>query len=205
MLDVLRRCDRMLAGAFVLVLATAGTAMAYNPYTDELPVYETTVIAPTHVTLKPMQAAPSPMELAMVELLKERNCLAEAMYYEARGEGISGQKAIAEVVFQRMRTKGYPGTICSVVYEGANLHHACQFSFTCDGELRRSKSPQAWEDAKYLAAEIMTGAEPLSDLTGRATSFHAVNVSPEWSYTMVKTTQIGNHIFYRRTARTHEM
>ena len=152
-----------------------------------------------------MQAAPSPDELAMMELLKERNCLAEAMYYEARGEGISGQKAIAEVIFQRMRTRGYPGTICGVVYEGANLHRSCQFSFTCNGDLRRTKTQQAWADAKYLAAEIMTGAEPLSDMTGRATSFHAVSVSPEWSYTMVKTAQIGKHIFYRRMASTHEM
>lgn len=194
----------MLVAAFALVLGTAGTAAAYNSYTDETPVYETTM-APARALVKPMQADPSPMELAMVQLLKERNCLAEVMYYEARGEGLSGQKAIAEVVFQRMRTKGYPGTVCGVVFEGSHLRHGCQFSFTCNGDMRRAKSPQAWSDAKYLAAQIMTGSEPLSDLTGHAISFHAVNVAPGWSNTMVRTTQIGNHIFYRRMPRTRAM
>jgi spore germination cell wall hydrolase CwlJ-like protein len=196
----------MLATAFVAVLATAGTAVAYTQYTDDPPVYETTVASSPEMTpmVKPMQIAPSPIELATAALLKERNCLAEAMYYEARGEGISGQKAIAEVIFQRMRTRGYPGTVCGVVYEGSNLRRSCQFSFTCSGEMNRTKTAQAWEQAEYLAAEIMTGAEPLSDLTKHATSFHAVHVSPGWSSTMVRTTQIGNHIFYR-VASAHEM
>ncbi len=64
-------------------------------------------------------AKPAPQEIALVQLLGERRCLAEAMYYEARGEGIEGEMAVAEVVFHRLRNRAYPGTICGVVFEGA--------------------------------------------------------------------------------------
>jgi spore germination cell wall hydrolase CwlJ-like protein len=193
------RADRALIGAFLLVLATAGAAIASNPYTDYIPADRH---AATPAPVKIAVASPSAGEIATVKLLAERRCLAEAMYYEARGEGMEGEEAVAEVVFNRVRSGAFPSSICGVVYEGANLKHACQFSFTCNGDLMRTKNARAWARAKFLAAKIMMGALPLSDLTDDATSYHAVDVQPGWAGQMEKTVQIGNHIFYREAPRS---
>ena len=77
----------------------------------------------------PVAAKPAPSEVAMAQLLAERRCLTQVMYYEARGEGVRGEMAVAEVVFHRMRSRAYPSTICNVVFEGAQEKRACQFSF----------------------------------------------------------------------------
>jgi spore germination cell wall hydrolase CwlJ-like protein len=137
----------------------------------------------------------------MVQLLAEHRCLSEVLYYEARGEGVTGQKAIAEVVFHRMNHGNYGHSICAVVYEGSG-HPGCQFSFTCNGDLRRAKQPAAWRRSEMLAARILTGEVPLQNATGGATNYHAVSVSPVWADTLERTTQIGNHIFYRGAPRT---
>ena len=86
----------------------------------------------------------------MTQLLAEHRCLSEVLYYEARGEGAGGQKAIAEVVFHRMNHGNYGHSICAVVYEGAG-HPGCQFSFTCNGDMhagqaagRLAPSPRRW-------------------------------------------------------------
>jgi spore germination cell wall hydrolase CwlJ-like protein len=136
-------------------------------------------------------------------LLAEHRCLSEVMYYEARGEGQDGQKAVAEVVFHRLRHGHYGHSICAVVYEGASTH-GCQFSFACNGELAARKSGGAWRSAEILAARILTGETALRDITGDATHFHAVSVAPDWAGNMERTVQIGNHIFYRR-ARSHAL
>lgn len=161
-----------------------------------------TAVEDTVVASNVIVAAPPPAEAALVKLLKERNCLAEAVYYEARGEGEAGQKAVAEVIFHRMRNRYYPSTICGVVFQGSNLRKGCQFSFTCSGEMKARKSPAAWSRAKRLAANILTGATALGDITDEATSYHAVSVDPSWAVHLVKTVQIGNHIFYRVPPRT---
>jgi len=137
----------------------------------------------------------------MSQLLAEHKCLSEVLYYEARGEGAGGQKAIAEVVFHRMNHGNYGHSICAVVYEGAK-HPGCQFSFACNGDMKRAKAPGAWQSAESIAARIMTGEIPLKNATGGATNFHAISVNPEWADTKERTTQIGNHIFYKDVART---
>lgn len=147
-------------------------------------------------------AMPSAAGLAMIKVLEDQRCLAEAMYYEARGEGRAGQEAIAEVVFHRMHAGGYPRSICGVVYQGANRSRGCQFSFACDGELQQPKSSAAWFRARTLAAKIMAGIVRLGDITGDAISFHAADIQPEWTDRLEKTIQIGNHVFYRAAART---
>ena len=119
------------------------------------------------------------------------------MYYEARGEGVTGQMAVAEVVFHRMRSRNYPSTICGVVFEGAQEKRACQFSFVCNGDMDRTKNRHAWAASRLLAAKIMTGAVPLGDITDDATSYHAVSVDPVWAGHLITTVQIGNHMFYR--------
>jgi spore germination cell wall hydrolase CwlJ-like protein len=119
------------------------------------------------------------------------------MYFEARGEGEQGQKAVAEVIFHRMNKGNYGHSICAVVYEGVGTA-TCQFSFVCDGSLEDRKSPEPWRQAQALAARILTGEEHLSDATDGAVNFHAASIEPGWTGDFVRTVQIGNHIFYRR-------
>jgi spore germination cell wall hydrolase CwlJ-like protein len=194
--DAISRSDRVLVAALAIVLATAsaavGSALTYRPAT-----------APSteHAQAKPAPAvsvidARAEQDRVLVRLLDEHRCLSEALYYEARGEGRIGQQAVAEVVFHRMNTGNYGHSICAVVYEGAG-HPGCQFSFTCNGELTHRREEAAWRESEQLAAEILTGEVRLKNATGGATNYHAVSVSPDWAPTLEKTTQIGNHIFYR--------
>ena len=208
--DALRRADYALAGAILLTLTTAGAGMAFTPNTDQSPKLRPSIVqvadiaAPALVAAPApvLIAAPSPRELAVAKVLTEQNCLAEAMYYEARGEGVEGEEAIAEVIFNRMHAPGYPRSICNVVYEGSELAHGCQFSFTCDGELDHAKSFGPWLRARILAAKILAGYIELGNTTGGATSFHASEVEPDWADQMDRTVQIGNHVFYRALGRT---
>jgi len=141
----------------------------------------------------------SPVALAQMENAAQAECLAEVMYYEARGEGIEGEKAVAEVVLQRTRTSDYPSTVCGVAYDGVQPDRRdCQFSFACDGTLRRPKDRYAWQRVRLLADKILTGVVRLSGQTGHAVAYHNVDVAPAWAQTMLKTAQIGNHVFYKR-------
>ena len=213
--DALLRSDRVLVVALSIVLAAVsaavGAAAAYRPHTEQIKtavVVAKTVapIAPTATTAAAVQPADKSLveDLIMNKLKAEHRCLSEALYYEARGEGVKGQKAVAEVVFHRMRTGNYGHSICAVVYEGADKP-GCQFSFACNGEMRHGKSPQAWLRAQILAARILTGEESLSDATGGATSFHAVSVQPDWANDLQRTVQIGNHIFYKNALHSRAM
>jgi spore germination cell wall hydrolase CwlJ-like protein len=187
-------------GALVLIIGTAVAHAAFTPYTDHVPGVR--VRSEVSRSMKPQYVAarPAPSEVAMAQLLAERRCLAQAMYYEARGEGMRGEKAVAEVVFHRMRSRIYPATICGVVFQGAEQKISCQFSFVCNGDMDKPIEKHAWAEARLLAAKIMTGAMPLGDITDDATSYHAVSVDPVWAAHLVRTVQIGNHIFYRRPA-----
>jgi spore germination cell wall hydrolase CwlJ-like protein len=191
--DAISRSDRVLVAAMGIILATAsaaiGASLTNHPSTNK--------IAPVPRQVVQAVQAPSPAtDMVMVQLLAEHKCLSEVLYYEARGEGAGGQKAIAEVVFHRMNHGDYGHSICAVVYEGKG-RPGCQFSFTCNGEIDRPKQMAAWRESEKLAAQILTGQVPLRNATGGALNFHAVSVSPDWADTMDKTTQIGNHIFYR--------
>jgi hypothetical protein len=176
-------------------------AVAVEPAATAAPITSAPVVpAPVAAApvSAPVSAAPStPADLAMAQLLAEHRCLSEVLYYEARGEGTQGQMAVAEVIFHRLRHGQYGHSICAVVYEGAGTH-SCQFSFACHGELAQRKAPGAWRSAEMLAARILTGETQLRDTTGDATHFHAISVSPDWADDMVKTVQIGNHVFYKR-------
>jgi spore germination cell wall hydrolase CwlJ-like protein len=197
--DALSRSDAVLIAALAIVLATAsaaiGSAMTYHPYTN----YVRPVVAVQKAAPVQMIATKSGPDSISTELLAEHRCLSEVLYYEARGEGRVGQQAIAEVVFHRMNTGNYGHSICAVVYEGANRPH-CQFAFTCNGDLTRGKEAAAWRESEVLAAEILTGEVTLHNTTGGAINFHAISVMPGWADGMDKTTQIGNHIFYRGQA-----
>jgi spore germination cell wall hydrolase CwlJ-like protein len=133
----------------------------------------------------------------------ETGCLAEAMYYEAVGEGEAGQEAVAEVILERTRDGNYPHTICGVVYDGVRPGRIdCQFTYACDGSIARPKRLAAWTRVKLLAEGIVSGTVKLVNSTGHAVAYHNTSVTPAWSGTMEKTTQIGNHIFYRWSSRS---
>jgi spore germination cell wall hydrolase CwlJ-like protein len=180
--------DRVLFVALAIVLATAsatlGSAMSYRPN------------APALAEKSAVPAAKTAEDMVRDQLIAEHRCLSEALYYEARGEGRVGEKAVAEVVFHRMNAGNYGHSICAVVYEGS-FHRGCQFSFTCDGALHHPHEESAWKDAEQLAAQILTGEVPLRNATGGATHYHAARVNPFWAPTLKKTAQIGKHIFYR--------
>lgn len=126
----------------------------------------------------------------------EQKCLAEAVYYEARGEAVKGQVAVAQVVLNRVRNPAYPSTICGVVYQNRNWLNACQFSFACDGQKHRVTESSHWRMAQQVAKTVSAGQIWLPEV-GSSTHYHAVYVNPRWGGTMHKMAKIGLHIFYR--------
>ncbi|HZC39006.1 MAG TPA: cell wall hydrolase [Sphingomicrobium sp.] len=122
-------------------------------------------------------------------------CLTQAIYYEAAAEGADGQRAVAQVVLNRMRHPGFPSSVCGVVYQGSELPTGCQFTFTCDGSLARTPLPAVWAQAKRIAGEALAGS--VDAAVGHATHYHADYVVPYWADSLLKQVQIGHHIFYR--------
>ncbi|MFY9989844.1 MAG: cell wall hydrolase [Rhodoplanes sp.] len=123
-------------------------------------------------------------------------CLADAIYFESRGEPVRGQIAVAQVVVNRVFSGYYPTTVCGVVYQNAHRRLACQFTFACDGIPDKITEPDAWERAKTIARETLDGKYWLPDV-GKATHYHAYWVRPRWVRTMHKLDKIGVHTFYR--------
>lgn len=130
-----------------------------------------------------------------LESSRELECLAQAIYYEARGETPSGQAAVAQVVLNRVRHPAFPKSICGVVFQGAYHRTGCQFSFACDGSMRQARDVSAWNRARKMAARTLSGS--ISNQVGSATHFHTINVSPVWGPRLMRVTQVGMHIFYR--------
>ncbi len=132
-------------------------------------------------------------QLPRPETSRELECLAEALYFEARGESIKGQAAVAEVILNRVDSPAFPRTVCGVVNQGGN--GGCQFSYTCDGRAEVISEPEAWKRSAKIAGAMLGGAPRL--LTEGATFFHTPKVSPRWSKRFELTARIGSHLFYR--------
>ncbi|RXF73050.1 cell wall hydrolase, partial [Hansschlegelia zhihuaiae] len=130
------------------------------------------------------------------ELARAEQCLAEAIYFEARGESREGQYAVAQVVMNRVRSGYYPADVCGVVYQNRNRLNACQFSFACDRIPDRVTNKYAWNIATAIARDVTRGGAWLPEV-GDATHYHATYVRPYWLRDMVKEDRIGRHIFYR--------
>lgn len=130
------------------------------------------------------------------ERAKAERCLADAVYFESRGEPLRGQIAVAQVVMNRVFSGYYPGDVCGVVYQNAHRHLSCQFTFACDGIKDKITEPDAWERAQRIATETLDGQHWLPDV-GKATHYHAYWVHPWWVRTMNKLDKIGVHTFYR--------
>jgi len=130
---------------------------------------------------------------------KSEKCLAEAIYFEARGEPVRGQMAVAQVILNRAFSGKYPNTVCGVVYQNAHRHLACQFTFACDRIPDVIREPDMWERAKTIASEMLDGKLWLDEV-GKATHYHAYWVRPSWVREMHKMHKLGVHTFYRPRA-----
>ncbi|WP_292027584.1 cell wall hydrolase [Brevundimonas sp. UBA2416] len=157
---------------------------------------------PTDATLRrvnltgPVAALPFRLG-STLDASRDLDCLTQAAYYEARGEGRDGMRAVTQVVLNRVRHAAFPNSVCGVVFQGAGRRTGCQFSFTCDGSLARAPDPTLWERARSVAKRALGGYVLKS--VGTATHYHADYVAPYWAPTLYKINTIGRHIFYRWT------
>lgn len=122
-------------------------------------------------------------------------CLAEGLYFEARGESVAGQLAVAEVILNRVDSGRYPDTVCGVLEQGAKNLNACQFSYNCDGNPETIHERRAFERVGKVAWLMLQGRPRV--LTGQATHYHTTAVRPHWSTKLKRTARIGEHLFYR--------
>ncbi|HVZ52154.1 MAG TPA: cell wall hydrolase [Pseudolabrys sp.] len=127
---------------------------------------------------------------------KSEKCLANAVYFEARGEPVRGQIAVAQVVMNRVFSPFYPKTVCDVVYQNADRRNACQFTFACDGIPDVVTEPEAWARAKRIARDTLDGKLWLPEVA-KSTHYHAYWVHPSWVAEMKKMYKLGVHTFYR--------
>ena len=127
--------------------------------------------------------------------LRALECLTSAVYYEAANESDDGQRAVAQVVLNRVRHPAFPSNVCGVVYQGSTRATGCQFTFTCDGSLARRPSEWAWNRALKVAQAALAGS--VYAPAGLATHYHANYVVPYWASSQAKNAVVGTHIFYR--------
>jgi len=146
---------------------------------------------------------PAPAFAFKAHTTNDSDCLAQAVYYEARGEGEDGMRAVAQVILNRVRHPSFPKTICGVVYQGAMQQTSCQFSFACDGALARPVEDWAWHRAKAVAQAALNGY--VMKAVGTATHFHTLSVDPRWSSNMVKIATVGSHTFYQFQGRAAQI
>ncbi|MCP1468574.1 hypothetical protein J3E64_000241 [Sphingobium sp. OAS761] len=164
---------------------------------DPAPGVET--VRSAHVLgLDAVKAAPAALFRGMTALDSYRavNCLTNAVYYEAGNEPEDGQRAVAQVVLNRVRSRLWPDTVCGVIYEGSErLDFRCQFTFSCDGSMARMPAAAAWARARRVAQDALDGH--VYAPVGLATHYHTLAVRPAWSSSLNPVAVIGAHIFYR--------
>ncbi len=161
-----------------------------NALTSEAGAGETVRAAFTPVVAPPF-VAPRTVD----DSARAADCLTAAVYYEARSQSVDGQRAVAQVVLNRVRDRAFPNTVCGVVYQGSQRRTGCQFSFTCDGSMNRPREPGAWDRARAVADAALSGS--VYAAVGAATSFHTTSILPWWASSLARITTIGQHIFYR--------
>ncbi len=159
--------------------------------TAPLPQPNATIVARTPAGRPDYAALIGPEQLD-----REKKCLAEAVYFEARSEPEEGQAAVAQVVLNRVSSGLYPASICGVVYQNRSHYKACQFSFACEGKSLRVSDQESWRAATRIADEVLEGRTWVADV-GDSTHYHANYVRPRWAKRLKKMDVIGKHIFYR--------
>lgn len=124
-------------------------------------------------------------------------CLAEALYFEARGETVKGQIAVAEVILNRVSSPRFPDTVCGVINQGTGRKYACQFTYTCDGRPEHISEPAAFNRVGKIARMMLNGAP--RQFAGGATFYHTTAVKPRWASKFRRTARHGVHLFYARS------
>ncbi len=154
--------------------------------------------------------APKPVEVtytrAWIDALpaatgdEEWRCLSEALYFEARGETVKGQFAVAEVIMNRAASARFPATLCGVIHQGTGRRFQCQFTYTCDGYSDKITDKDAYARVSKVARLMIDGVK--GSLTDGAMYYHNKSVRPAWSRRFTRTASIGVHVFYRPNYRT---
>jgi spore germination cell wall hydrolase CwlJ-like protein len=137
---------------------------------------------------------PKPFRASAIDNSRAQQCMTSAIYYEAGMEPDAGQRAVAQVILNRVRHPSYPGTVCGVIFQGSERRTGCQFSYTCDGSLNRKPSSYHWKRAQKVAAEALAGR--INSMVGTATHYHATYVYPYWAPSLKFLGTIGAHRFY---------
>lgn len=199
-----------MARPFALLGLALTSASCVPGAVAEAPIGLTAIEMPVESAALPRTAAPmidaaSPGSTAAryafhartpLDRLRALDCLAQAIYYEARSESENGQRAVAQVVINRVRHPAWPNSVCGVVYQGPlRAGGGCQFTFTCDGSLVIRPRGIGWASARAIAAEALAGRAYAP--VGLATHYHTNAVAPTWAPRLALTTVIGAHIFYR--------
>jgi spore germination cell wall hydrolase CwlJ-like protein len=160
----------------------------------DLPVPSSAAFDVSDGTVRP--ARPFSMGAASaIDRARALQCLADAIYYEAASQSDDGQRAVAQVVLNRVMHPAFPDTVCGVVFQGAERATGCQFSFACDGAMARPPVGAAWDKALRFAAQALGGY--VFAPVGLATHYHTYAVTPAWNRQMVMTDAIGAHFFHR--------
>ncbi|KQY97889.1 hypothetical protein ASD45_17985 [Pseudolabrys sp. Root1462] len=166
--------------------------------------------AALQITLPPLSMVPMPipapgvpppspaqrLKLEGKDYAKAERCLANAIYWEARSEPVRGQMAVAQVVMNRVFSGFYPSDVCGVVYQNANRHLACQFTFACDGKRKVITERGHWARANRIAKQTLDGQIYVPEVA-KSTHYHASYVHPNWVREMRKMVRYGLHSFYR--------
>jgi spore germination cell wall hydrolase CwlJ-like protein len=159
----------------------------------DTPIPASAANLPVDASIRPAQpfsmAAASPTDRA-----RALECLTAAIYYEAANEPDAGQRAVAQVILNRVRHPAFPATVCGVVYQGSE-HAGCQFSYACDGSMARTPMRALWLRAMRVAADALAGR--VFAPVGLATHYHTYAVTPSWNRQLVMTAAIGAHFFHR--------
>jgi spore germination cell wall hydrolase CwlJ-like protein len=171
------------------------------------PAPDSASIVATAVPLIPLDKVPLPraapplspadrLGLKDKDYSRAERCLANAIYFEARSEPIRGQMAVAQVVINRVFSGFYPNDVCGVVYQNANRHLSCQFTFACDGKSKAITERSHWAVANRIARQTLDGQIYVPEV-GKSTHYHAAYVHPNWVHEMRKLVRFGLHSFYR--------
>ena len=188
-----------LAGGAAKTATLAGPAPRLadaSPKTPALLAAKPAVTPTPAALVAPVIHPAPPVTAAVAHGQGALDCLTDAVYYEARGEGERGQAAVAQVVLNRVRRAGFPKSVCGVVFQGA-AEHACQFSFACDGAMRQGREQAAWRRAHVIAERALDGF--VMEEVGDATNFHVAHLGSIWGSGLVKVAQVGAHVFYKLT------
>jgi hypothetical protein len=194
------------ANAKPVAIAPAAAGGAIAPLEDAPPVQLLRDMTPEEAlawnTRIPLSSLPNRAADAFrlpasnsVDRQRALDCLTATVYYEAANESPQGQRAVAQVVLNRLRHPAYPKTVCGVTFQGAELPTGCQFTYTCDGSLARVPSGEGWARARKVAEAALAGHVEKS--VGGATHYHTLWVVPYWQAEVAKVATIGAHIFYR--------